>query len=314
MLPRESGDFSQIGLTPPSPEPAGDWVHSHPYTAIIGSSCVLLIAGALIVMSRSSVAPASRPEAWGNNDVTLLNPTSYKPEQRLAPDVPPSSQQNTPDKVIPVYKPQEQGGGPAQNDLELNSLLALLTKPAGTQKGAAGGGSSVSAYAFIPTGLISTTSYQKQRSDAEQRLYEYGNEVGSYIQSYEQANRNQAQVLTDQMQDRQDKLKAQSVKNVGTALKNVGLSMQGIEDVPAIARSAHAALAKSYIEIGENLIKVPDAESDQQLLAAIGTYNASAETFAKRYAALAVIFSAASVTFADDDAGSVFMFTMSNSF
>jgi hypothetical protein len=164
---------------------------------------------------------------------------------------------------------------------------------------------------FPTAAIFSTTTSGITRTATQQALYNYGNEVGSYIQTYEQAHQDQTSVLMNQLQDPQNPGKVLAVKNMARDMQSIGESLMKMEDVPSQITKQHTSLAQSYIEIGKNLALVPDAQSSAQLLNAIKIYNDSADTFATNFVAEVAVFGKYKVSFSPDEAGSVFMFSMS---
>ena len=197
----------------------------------------------------------------------------------------------------------------ASDTFDMGAFLALLSQPTpkSTDGGTAGG--TAEAYSFIPRGLISTSTLVAKRTALQDELFQYGNDAGGYIQSYEDTHRSISQILTDEIADRYNAQKVANVKAIGDALIEVGKNLQEMEGVPTIAVKANAALATSYIEIGTKLKLVADAKTDKELLSAVQTYNTAADTFTGRYIGLAQLFSGAGVLFAPGDTGSVFTFT-----
>jgi len=169
----------------------------------------------------------------------------------------------------------------------------------------------VSAYAYIPRGLISTTTPSTARTALQQQLYDYGNDIGSSIESFEQQHSNTVQILKEQVEDRSDPDKAAAVVNIGHAFQNLGTNLAKMDNVPSAMVAAHAALAQSYIEIGKNLALVPQAERDSDFIQAIQTYNTSADAFTRNYIQIVSLFGAHGVTFTSSDAGRVFTFSPS---
>ena len=210
-----------------------------------------------------------------------------------------------------TYIPPAIVGNPdeaAQTDsFDLNSFIAMLghgsTSKTTTQDTAA-----PDAYSVIPTGLMSTTT-QGSRSATQQSLYDFGNEIGSFIQAFEDEHPTMSFILKNHAEDRSDPQKAAAVERLAQSLKEVGQNLMSIETVPSGMTSTHTALAKSYIAVGTNLALVAKAKDDAEFLHAIETYNASADIFVKNYIATASLFGAYGVTFSPTDAGSVFTFT-----
>ncbi|OGG52424.1 hypothetical protein A2851_05260 [Candidatus Kaiserbacteria bacterium RIFCSPHIGHO2_01_FULL_53_29] len=292
-----------------------NWLRAHPYVDALAATLALLLVGALIVNSRSAASPAASTRTWAGTEISLFNPSSHTPPAPASTQ-PSQNQYSVFPNVLtvpsaytpPVVKdPDTEQSAP----FDFNAFIALLSAQGRPASGGARGTDNqvTDAYAFIPSGLMSTTSVQQSRSATQQKLYDYGNDIGSYIRSFEEQNQGKAQTLKDQVEDRSDSNKAAAVGELARALKEVGQNLQGMDVVPSAMASAHQKLAKSYIAIGTNLALVPYAERDSDFIAAIQTYNASADTFTRNYVAVAELFGAYGVVFAQSDAGSVFTFT-----
>jgi len=276
----------------------------HPYFAVALIALILLSIGLIVVMQRAAVAGVQSGTTWtsgaaffGSNRNTTdprMNPLDLVRQQ--------SPETNLPYVPLPVYE----SGGEDEFSGDLAELLALLspkatvisTDPQGTEN----------AYSFIPQGLISITSAVKTRTPTEAALHTYGNEAGTYVQSFESMHTNVAQLLKDQAEDRGNTEKTAAVSRLGQEYAQLGYELSKIEGVPEAIQSAHAAYATTYRILGTNLKKVADAREDEAYLAAIGTYNESADSLTKRFVTLVGVFSANNVTFSSSEPGSVFMF------
>ncbi|MEK7601106.1 MAG: hypothetical protein AAB480_01050 [Patescibacteria group bacterium] len=287
------------------------WARLHPYLSALIAAGAFLVFGILVVGYRASQPQGGNLQVWGGGPDAFLNPTSYAPGATVGTQIETIGGGNTP--VFSALRPQQQTG--EQNEtsggFDISLFIAGLSQPnADTAAAPVSGRPDLSlAYSFIPSGLVATTTPGPKRSALQESLYQYGNDVGSYISTYEAAGANTGQVLTDQLNDRQNPQKAQAVRDIGTALQAAGKTLQGIEAVPSIVSSAHTALAESYIEAGIKLSRVPDAQSDQDFITAIQDYNTAAERLGRNYVALANVFSGAGVRFAPQDPGSVFNFS-----
>jgi hypothetical protein len=286
-----------------------DWIRAHPYTAALGAAVILFIGG-FFVVQRQGAAPPSENKAWDGANLGVLNPTSYGPAESAGTsreeDIMQQVQDSAPYTYIPPTVLDGSEGG-AEGDFDLNSFIKMLGQ--GSTSTGQSQSSAPDTFSFIPTGLISTTTVQKARTATQETLYNYGNEVGSYIQSFEEQNPTMSFTLKDHAEDRDDPQKAAAVKLVAKALEEVGHSLLGIEDIPSGIASTHNALAKSYIAVGTNLALVAQTANDADFLKAIETYNATANTFVTNYVGLAELLGAYNIVFSPVDAGSVFTFT-----
>ncbi|OGG52953.1 hypothetical protein A3C20_03740 [Candidatus Kaiserbacteria bacterium RIFCSPHIGHO2_02_FULL_55_25] len=288
-----------------------EWAHEHPYLSALIAAGAFLVFGVLVVGYRAAQPQGGSLQVWGGGPNALLNPTSYEPGATVGIQTDIIGGGNAP--VFSVLRPQQQieaqneaGGG-----FDISLFIAGLSQPStDTATTPVSSQPDLSlAYSFIPSGLVATTTPGPKRGVLQESLYQYGNDVGSYISTYESASVNTGQVLTDQVHDRRNAQKAQAVRNIGTALQTAGKNLQGIEAVPSIVSSAHVALAESYIEAGISLSKVPDAQSDGDFIAAIQDYNTAAEQLGRNYVALANVFAGTGVRFSPQDPGSVFIFS-----
>jgi hypothetical protein len=82
---------------------------------------------------------------------------------------------------IPLQTQNEIGTGPQDTsaDFDFATFAAALSRPKSSKPVDTGEPSS--AYDFIPTGLIATTTLTKARTSLQNQLYMYGNDVGDTI-------------------------------------------------------------------------------------------------------------------------------------
>ncbi len=288
-----------------------DWVRSHPYATACGAAGFAIMIGAFVVERGMLASPRDGISLWGGSGTPLINPTSYDTLGNVIDSQPQlGSSGAQPVYIPPTQHISDETGAPADT-FDFGAFIASLTQPTGS---AASSSTSINAaYSFIPRGLIATSTPAKTLTKQQQALYEYGNEVGSYVQTYEDSHRNAPIQLRDQIEDRQNKEKGDRVRSIAAAMRQTGQSLLTVETLPQGIAAMHTALANAYIDTGTKLANVPDAQSDQQLLAAITAYNAAADGFANAYVSLATLFSTAGVVFSSQDPGSVFTFTSGGS-
>lgn len=288
-----------------------EWLRAHAHLSLIAFVAVLIVAGAFVVENRSPVAPSQTTVTWGGG-----LPISY---QMLAPQSPQQVAQDLIQNENPATlalaplassSPQPPGSD-SFNYASLFGELNANTNPATSSTANNDASAAISeAYEFIPTGLVATTTQTAQPMTADQKtFYDYGNDIGGEIQSFEELHTDQAQILKDQAEDRTDPTKAAALVSLGQSLASVGTYMQQMQDVPPQAQDLHNALAQSYLDIGAKLQMVAQAQSDADFVQAVETYDTSANTFVHNYAALAQFFSEQGVTFSQQDPGSVFSFS-----
>ncbi|MDO8514474.1 MAG: hypothetical protein Q7S50_02940 [bacterium] len=298
-----------------------DWTRTHPYVSALCGAGILLVVGAFIVERQKVALPATQITAWGGAGNAYLDPASYVPTSGASPyaeDIMQRVKSGPPYTYTPPLNAPRSGASGehsasqnvlASDSFNFDDFVAMLVREGARLNTAPASGDIPSAYAFIPSGLVSTTTSTSARTDLQQELYSYGNDIGSSIESFEQQHSNMMQILKGQVEDRTDQGKAEAVVNLAHSFQNLGNNLAGMDNVPLKVAGTHKALTQSYIEIGTNLALVPKAERDSDFIHAIEKYNASADTFTKNYIALASLFGAYGVAFSSSDAGSVFTFT-----
>lgn len=290
------------------------WIRAHPYISALCAAALAILAGAWVVQKKSGAPVSNTATTWGGSNLGTLDPTSHAPSQNTdeeqGRDILQKVKDSPPYTYIPPAVFYDSSTETGESSFDLSNFISSLTAGTSGKPNSANDTAIGDAYVFIPSNLISSVSPQKDLSSAQQALYRYGNEVGSYIQSFDQQNPTAAIILRDQAEDRADPQKSAAVLELARALENVGQSLlNSIVDIPEGIAPTHATLAKSYIEIGKNLALVPKATSDTDFLNAIETYNASADTFVKNYIAFATLLGAYGITFDPNDAGSAFTFS-----
>ncbi len=297
-----------------------NWITAHPYAAAVTIAILLIVFGSLIVEEHSLVPATQATNSW-KLDTLIDNPNAQPREspQAIVQQVIRASGPATL-QLPPLSFANPNAGStpaPANAPFDYVGLLNQIEASSSVHVSSQNNGQSPQnilgqAYKYIPQGLVATTTVVKKPMTASQKaLYDYGNTLGVIIQSFETQQKNEAQVLKDQVEDRTDPGKAAAVVMIGKALANVGTQIGTIDPstVPASVASLNTALARSYKDIGAKLQLVPAAQSDADYVAAIKSYDAAADVFVRNYAALAQYFSIAGVSFSSGDPGSVFSFT-----
>ena len=288
-----------------------EWAHEHPYLSALIAAAAFLVFGTLIVGYRTAQPQSGDLQVWGGAPDAFLDATSYEPGSATFTETQVIGSGNVPpfSALTPSKRGDAQSGEGSGFDMSA-FVAALSGQNTADENPPASGSLDLSlSYTFIPSGLVATTTKGPRRSELQESLYQYGNDVSSHISTFEDGHMNAGQVLTDQLQDRQNPQKAQAVRNIGMALQETGKNLQRMEQVPSVVSAAHAALAKSYINAGIQLAKVPEAQGDNDFLAAIQAYNTTADQLGRDHVVLANIFAGAGVTFAPSDPGSVFSFS-----
>ena len=289
-----------------------EWIRMHPYVSALVAVGILFLVGAYIVKERTAVAPnPSSTIAWGGGG-GFLQPTTGAQYQG-GPEEPDLYRrvQSGPPFWFPASSPNtSEEETQSTNTFDIEALISLISpKDSGSQTDTSGSSLFSDAYSFLPRGLIATSTPGKEYTPAQEALRAYGNEAGSYIQSFEERNRDMARVLKDQFEDRENPLKNAALVGLADGLAGVGDSLLSIEIVPEQAASANAKLAASYRAMGAKLRLIPDANTEEARIQAMLAYNATVEEFIKSYTALATLFSLSEVTFRTDEPGTVFMFS-----
>lgn len=304
-------------------------MRTHPITSTVLGVALLVIIGGIVVMNRLAVNPGTSQGSWNITSAGQFNPTvggdvifGTSPDQYSEDELRAlleTTQGPTYASLIPQNTKKTAGvssglslqddGTYIVDDLEaLFSRLAPTTqivKPANPDEEQ----TLADVYSFIPSGIIGTSSAQKTRTRAQSDLYNYGNDAGSYIESYyENWGRGQAQTLKRFFEDRTSVKKRDDAKEIAEALIQTGKQLQAVTFVPQTIESAHTSLAQKYVAVGNALLPVLEAQSDADVIASIGAYNQEAELFAKAFIQVANIFRTYEVTFVDTEPGHVFVF------
>ena len=303
---------------PPELEPVvvkESWVHRHVYLSTSIAIFALLVFGTYIISGRTVNTQNAPSGTWGG----IASVFSAPPSQKLTPAEEAAARPTTSQPVVfftPFEQKNTQGtdGNAVDSTDAYSLLLAELSKqqPAGGQSGGTQG--TPDAYSFIPKGLISITSEQKTRTPVQQDLYEYGNQIGGTIRTFDGLHTNTPQILKDQAEDRTNPLKADALNRLGADMQDLGDQLKQMDPLPPGVATIHKAYAEAYISLGKNLILIASAKTDDDFVKAIGSFNDSSDAVTKQFLGLVTLFSANSVSFSGSDPGSIFMFNQSVSF
>lgn len=295
----------------------------HPVVLALVAALVLLLVGLYFVERQQAVAPNGTAETWKTN-AGYVAQTGESPQNTLpSPVSTAASNPNTdtgPDTLVIPKGPQlaattSTKTSPTKSDdsFDFKALLAQLAqlkRDKGTAPAAQNNSTYeqlLNAFSSVPSAIVTATK-PPARSAQQQALFEYGNQIGAYIQGFTAVNINMGQTVTDQVTHRTDQAMGDAVRQLGDRYKALGESILAIHDVPPIAEHAHQALGQSYVNLGVALHGVPDATEDQAFLKAITTYNTQADAFSNAFVGMVTLFSSNSVTFNSADSGSVFTF------
>lgn len=297
---------------PPQP-PVGtlfDRISAHPYFIVVGTISILLFLGLFIVMQRTGVSGVQSRTTWTSNGSIFLGNKGSTPPKT---DIPPldiirerTAQDTLPTIPLPTEILSDATDTAFTGDLE--ELLSLISTPSSTTSPDSPA-NTPEGFSLIPQGLLSVDSNIQKRTALQYALYNYGNMLGTYIQSFEAMHENSAQILKDHFEDRSNPEKTAAVLRMGEDYAQLGLDILIIETVPEAAKSAHQGYATSYSLLGTQLQSISKTTNDEDFLKAVETYNAHVEGLAKRFFTLTTVFSSHTVSFSRSEPGSIFMFT-----
>ena len=302
---------------------------------LFGLISLLIIA--VVVQTHIPVSAIDTSGNWGTPiAISPYRPTSYQSSPQNNPSVVQVTQNTTPSTPAPqdqnpslfIYTdPVAPANGnmagtiiDSGTSFDFNAFMQQLTssapkKPASNPTISANtiANDHPDAYPVVPPQLFSSdTTAAPARTDGQQALYTYGNLAGAYIKAYEQTHTNDSAVVQNYFDDRSSAANATALTALGNDLKGVGMNLKGIESVPTVARTIHTTLANSYIDIGTKLSVVPKAQTNDEIIGAINTYDDALGVYVKSYIALVLLFSQNGVVFGPNEPGSVFMFTPQN--
>lgn len=298
------------------------WFAAHLYVTAMLAAGILLLSGAVVVNQRSPVtlrAADPVPSTWGGagNVGVFENPGTSAPVTRVRTEdlIKGQLPQNTQFSVIPIARSvgQETDESVARQGEPIADWSEVLEQLVEPQGGVEPSEVVSDIYSFIPRGLVSTDT-QKTRTEKQQRLFEYGNAVGSYVRGFDDLHPNLITVLKNAYEDRTDPEKKAAAEKIGKDYQQLGLDLLRQQDVPAEVRPQHLKLAKAYNDAGKLLVQKLNAETNDELLETVEAYNASVTEHIKATIALVALFEVAEVAFGQSDPGSVFMFASAPSF
>ncbi len=282
-----------------------EWLRNHPYADAVAITGSLLIIGALVVRAHTA-APVQRGSTWGGAGSLVASCVAHPLDTSLAPNL--SDTQST--SLGPIALNTETSIGGDTSGVDTSSLDALIASVSGRIKNTDTSSSDTSsAYAFVPSGLIATTTLSDtNQTPVQKALYIYGNSVGDIIRAFEDTHPDQPTVLKNHIENRNDPNAIGAMKQLGGDLARVGDGINAIDPAPTQGKAAGEALAAAYRSIGTKLASITDHQDDTSLYDAIVSYNTAAEDFAKKYVSLAMVFQSYSVSFSPSDGGSIFVF------
>lgn len=312
-----------------------NWIKSHPFIATIIGVVIILFLGGALVLNKSATSPTgSSGYTWGKygggrlSDITANQGSLGNPdplEKELTDEDFYTLLSDTRDKpyasLIPqtnVYESRSVGTTTnSEITFDGDELAELLASISPTAQIIAPYNpfdeefvfSDI--YAYVPATVAEESPEPTKLNERQRELLNYGNEAGSYIESFVERWGDQSQILKQFMEDMSNAEKAQLVDDLAFALGKVGRELEDMDIVPEDAARVHARLVAGYKSIGEKLEPVAAARSDEELLQAVIAYNAAADEFAKDYLSVVTLLSVAEVPFSSGEPGSVFVFSPS---
>lgn len=281
-----------------------EWLRLHAYLATLTFACLLLVGGGYVLSRNTSVSSGS-DATWGS-----ARGIFQAGNRILNPDAPTQMLPSGVDTEFSFTPPKPLDALIEESDVnDLGSLLTQLTSGGSANTGL----TTPDAYSFIPQGLVQLVSPQKKMTSEQRALYDYGNRVGATIQGFNALHLNLPAQMRDHAEDRGDSSKAAALARAGRDYQQLAKDLE-TSNPPALIAASHAEYAKSYTNVGTNLIRISEATTDDTFLQAIYAYNASVEDLNKRFLILVNIFNASGVTFSSFDAGSIFVFSAAASF
>ncbi len=306
--------------------------HSHPRLALFVLAVILVLLGSFIVARKSQVklayfsqtAPAENVSEPPFSYDTAV-PTEESPLEMNLPSVMQAVVSNPP---FSYSSPFVARGGEAAEDVvptQEISLAEVRGNPETTDSAMFW-----NLYPLTPRGLISTSIATKTRTPEEKALFDYGNELGSYIGSFEDTHQNTVSSLQDFFSSRGatpmgepragvkptpapspsdgGQFAAEEILRVARDYARLGDTIAKINSVPREIQPLHAALIQGYGEISAGLSAIV-ATNSGNLAETILAYNASADKFIRNFVAFADFFSARGIKFSKSDTGSIFSFS-----
>lgn len=324
MVLHEGGDYHELlGIEQPKPEDAPvvpvaatapgkiSWVHRHLYLSITIAVCGILILGAALVVQRTDVNAANSSGAWGGAGGMFFGSIkNAMPGGPTAEDVVRLQSPQDSYAAIPIYAPSSQDPEKPSGIDDITTLLAELVQQIPVTASSQTDTSNPDAFSFIPQGLVSTqpTTVIKKRTPEQDKLFSYGNEVGTYIKGFEDTHFGTTQILKDHVEDRTSPDKIRGLKILGSDMQQLGVDLGNITNIPESVANAHRVYGNAYYAAGANLLLIADTTTDEEFVNAITKYNTIVEKLSSQFQLLVAIFGMNEVTFSSSDPGNIFMF------
>lgn len=301
-----------------------EWIRAHPVLATFAALVVLAVAGGVLVHDRIASDPSAPSYSWGQyggrvyNDPSSDRTSAARTPSELLEELAAEDREREADiSLLPDADPFTLDATTTEegellltaSDIEsfINSLSpsAQIAPPRDPYDDTL---TLEYVYSFLPRGTVTTSTPQEQRSRTQLSLHSYGNEVGSYIQSFKSLNRGQINVLRQFFEDRESESKREAVVDLAHKFQRLGEDLGRIDIVPTEVAAPHAELAAGYEDLGDRLLAIANAGGDEVLLEAVTAYNETADEFAETYQQLVTLFSVHDVTFSEGEEGRIFVF------
>jgi hypothetical protein len=320
MVLHEGGNYNEmLGIekqpqeavpAPMSSAPVKEsWVHRHPYLATSVGIGGLLVLGMALVVQRTDVDPSRSSGAWGGAGGMFFGTIKNAlPGGPTADDIVRLQSPQDSYAAIPIYAPSQDDPEKASGVADITALLAQLVQHTPVTA-SSNEPTAPDSYSFIPQGLISTEPVKKVRTAAQENLFDYGNDVGTFVKGFEDTHYGSAQILKDHVEDRTNPDKIRALKILGQDLQQLGVDLRTVPNVPEEAKGMHRIYANAYYAVGGNLVLISETTTDEEFVNAITKYNSLVEALSTQFQLLVVLFGTNEVTFSSSDPGNIFMFS-----
>ena len=302
-------------------------IRTYPYSLLFVVAGIVLISLVLFARDHSTPAGGYGPTIAVSTNGTLIDPgiSSVNPLTNAPPPLQIGQPSTDSTPYVPIIIGQT---GPAQtlstpaNEHNPPSVAAPTHTPASPPPSESDQLLNY-VYSLIPSGTATPVAL-KPRTPTQQALFAYGNEAGQIVLAFDDAHIDMAQVLTDWFADRGSaasnvasnatEFDSAGAQAIAHDMQTAGTSLAALEGVPSAATAANEALAKGYRDAGDRLLVVikSGGGSDAELVEAMKSYNATADSYVSAFVSLATMFSLYGVTFGSGDAGSAFAFPASS--
>ena len=283
------------------------WVEQHPLIA--GALVIVLsvIVGGSVVLRHTPLSQSEDQSGatFGSGAGVTVN----APETQATPQAHDNISQARNVRYIPVttQNPDDGTSNATQSfQDQLSSLFHGITQtlpPSNTSI------TDNSFDTFLPTGVSNIddlTAQQSAESSDQKALRQYGDRAGTIITAFENSHTNQPQIVQAYADNPTNQTALRAQQQLGADYDALSKELSQMSSVPPVAAAAHQQLVLSYSEIGQKLAAVAGSKD---IVTAMETYNAAANMYVRHFVALALLFPAYNVTFAQGEAGTLFQFS-----